>query len=269
MQLYELELTWGIFQVPVIALFTKYDQFKRDIKIRLEDEHGHPGTDIEAEVKSAFEQHYLASLSESPPVIRLERMHKNGQQCTDLVTLTANSLSGGVVTLMLVAVQKDNLEVSLNYAIKQTKDKFEEGQWSTEAVIKQCLAAFPWIWYFDQELKELEEFVVEEQELQQQKVEEQQLKKISSKLQSFVSKWHLSISNKKAHHSMIVTIIILEYACRIRASSPDSTCGKALDKAYSRYKQSGTHKVVKKQFPGSPNQYSIQQFTVFILQHRL
>ena len=137
MQLYELGLTRGIFQVPVIALFTKYDQFKRDIKIRLEDEHGHPGTDIEVEVKRAFNEHYLASLSESPPVICLESedlittnlyfanfgpagMHKDDQRCTDLITLTANSLSGSVVTLMLVAVQKYyNLEVSINHAIKQ------------------------------------------------------------------------------------------------------------------------------------------------------
>ena len=46
-------------------------------------------------------------------------MHKEDQRCTDLITLTANSLSGGVVTLMLVAVQKDNLEVSINHAIKR------------------------------------------------------------------------------------------------------------------------------------------------------
>jgi len=46
-------------------------------------------------------------------------MHKDGQQCTDLIKLTANSLSGDVVALMLVAVQKDNLEVSINHAIKQ------------------------------------------------------------------------------------------------------------------------------------------------------
>jgi len=44
-------------------------------------------------------------------------MHENGQQCTDLINLTANSLSSDVVALMLVAVQKDNLEVSINYAI--------------------------------------------------------------------------------------------------------------------------------------------------------
>ena len=46
-------------------------------------------------------------------------MHKDGQRCTDLLKLTANSLSGDVVALMLVAVQKDNLELSINDAIKR------------------------------------------------------------------------------------------------------------------------------------------------------
>ena len=72
MQLYELGLTWRIFQVPVIALFTKYDQFKRDIKMNLEDEHYHPETDIDAEVKRVFEQQYLARLCGPPPFICLE-----------------------------------------------------------------------------------------------------------------------------------------------------------------------------------------------------
>ena len=44
-------------------------------------------------------------------------MHKDGQQCTDLIKLTANSLSGGVVALMLIAVQRDNLELSITSAI--------------------------------------------------------------------------------------------------------------------------------------------------------
>ena len=65
-------MTWGIFEVPVIALFTKYDQFKHDIKMKLEDEHDHPETDIDTEVKRVFEQHYLASLRGPPPFICLE-----------------------------------------------------------------------------------------------------------------------------------------------------------------------------------------------------
>jgi len=48
-------------------------------------------------------------------------MHKDGQWCMDLIKLTANSLSGGIVALMLVAVQKDNLEVSINCAIKLSR----------------------------------------------------------------------------------------------------------------------------------------------------
>ena len=45
-------------------------------------------------------------------------MHKPGQRCTDLIETTANALSGGVVALMLLAVQKDNLELNINQAVK-------------------------------------------------------------------------------------------------------------------------------------------------------
>ena len=61
-----------IFQVPVIAVFTKYDQFKRDIKMKLEDEGRDPGTHFDTEVESVFNQYYLASLSGPPPLVRLE-----------------------------------------------------------------------------------------------------------------------------------------------------------------------------------------------------
>ena len=61
-----------IFQVPVIAVFTKYDQFKRDIKMKLEDEGRDPETHFDAEVKSVFDQYYLGSLSGPPAFVRLE-----------------------------------------------------------------------------------------------------------------------------------------------------------------------------------------------------
>jgi hypothetical protein len=60
------------FPVPVIAVFTKYDQFKRNIKMKLEDEGRDPGIDLNAEVENIFKQHYLASLNGPPPFIRLE-----------------------------------------------------------------------------------------------------------------------------------------------------------------------------------------------------
>jgi len=72
-KLYELGLTRRTFQVPVIAVFTKYDQFKRDIKMKLEDENRE--TDLDAEVEKIFDQHYLASLGGDPPFVRLESEH--------------------------------------------------------------------------------------------------------------------------------------------------------------------------------------------------
>jgi hypothetical protein len=61
-----------IFQVPVIAVFTKYDQFKRDIKMKLEDEGRDTETHFDSEVKSVFDRYYLGSLSGPPPFVRLE-----------------------------------------------------------------------------------------------------------------------------------------------------------------------------------------------------
>ena len=132
---YDIRLTWMIFQVPVIAIFTKYDQFKRNIKMKLEDEGRDLVTHFDTEVESVFKQYYLASLGRTPPFVRLEResffkpirtqldfgsvgMHKPDQKCSDLIEATANALGGGIVALMLLAVQRDNLELSVNQAIQ-------------------------------------------------------------------------------------------------------------------------------------------------------
>ena len=50
--------------------------------------------------------------------IRPIDMHKKGQSCTDLIEVTANELSGPTIALMLVAVQRDNLEFSIMQAIQ-------------------------------------------------------------------------------------------------------------------------------------------------------
>jgi hypothetical protein len=68
---------WGLgpFTVPVIAVFTKYDQFKRDVEMRLEDEDCIEGTQLDVEMERIFRKHYLNRLTEAtgtPPYIRLE-----------------------------------------------------------------------------------------------------------------------------------------------------------------------------------------------------
>ena len=60
------------FQVPVIAVFTKFDQFKRDVKMMLEDEGFDWETHFDTKVENVFHQHYLGRLSGRPPFVRLE-----------------------------------------------------------------------------------------------------------------------------------------------------------------------------------------------------
>ena len=50
--------------------------------------------------------------------IRLPDMQQHGQRCAGLIEMTADALSGGAVALMLLAVQKDNMELSIKQAIK-------------------------------------------------------------------------------------------------------------------------------------------------------
>ena len=56
----------------MIAVFTKYDQFRRNIKMKLEDEHRDSSTNLEDEAEHVFYQHYLAGLRGPPPFVRLE-----------------------------------------------------------------------------------------------------------------------------------------------------------------------------------------------------
>ena len=127
-------------------VFTKYDQFRRETIFRLEDQGLATGTDpalLNAEVERIFNEEYLAKLTGSPPVVRLKSenyrlasmcyanfcpagMHKRGQQCNELIEKTADELSGGVVSLMLLAVQKDNLELSIKQAVQRHVSMYNE-----------------------------------------------------------------------------------------------------------------------------------------------
>jgi hypothetical protein len=67
------ESTSRIFLVPVIAIFTKYDQFRRNIVMKLEDQGRDTSQELlNAEVEKVFNEQYLASLGESAPFVRLE-----------------------------------------------------------------------------------------------------------------------------------------------------------------------------------------------------
>ena len=61
-------------QVPVIAVFTKFDQFRKDIRMKLEDQDrdaDDPAV-LNAEMETIFNKEFLTNLKGSPPIVRLE-----------------------------------------------------------------------------------------------------------------------------------------------------------------------------------------------------
>ena len=56
----------------MIAVFTKYDQFRRDIRMKLEDQGRDPDQLLNAEMERIFKEQFLANLTGSPPFVRLE-----------------------------------------------------------------------------------------------------------------------------------------------------------------------------------------------------
>ena len=67
----------------------------------------------------------------------------------------------------------------------------------------------------------------------------------------------------------IATVLILEYATILFASPSRPSRVEVLDKACSQFIYSNTHGAVNRLFLPSPKLYSAQQFTEFLLMHRL
>ncbi|KAH9163053.1 GTP-binding protein [Lactarius sanguifluus] len=102
--------------VPVIAVFTKYDQFRRNVEIDLMD-YGNPDDGVTEVTEKLFQEHYLRPLGDHVVFVRLER--GQNRRCDDLIEKTAAALNGDTVILMLLAVQKGNLELSVKTALKR------------------------------------------------------------------------------------------------------------------------------------------------------
>ena len=72
--------------MPVIAVFTKHDQFLRNVKIYLED-YGNPGDNILDTAERQFKEHYLRHLGDGARFVRLESAFEVICQCCVLILL--------------------------------------------------------------------------------------------------------------------------------------------------------------------------------------
>ncbi|KAI9433147.1 hypothetical protein H4582DRAFT_2061193 [Lactarius indigo] len=104
--------------VPVVVVFTKYDQFLRNVQIHVED-FGSPDDNVSDVAEEQFEEHYLGALDDGVRFVRLEKMHKQSMGCDKLIETTAAALNDDIVGLMLLAVQRGNLELSVKTALER------------------------------------------------------------------------------------------------------------------------------------------------------
>ncbi|KAH9164989.1 hypothetical protein EDB89DRAFT_1892434, partial [Lactarius sanguifluus] len=128
--------------VPVIAVFTKYDQFRRNVQIHVED-FGSPNDDVLDVAEKRFQEHYVSPLGDDVRFVRLEQMHKQNLGCDKLIEMTAAALNDDIVELMLLAVQRGNLELSVKIALKRV---FSHTGMDAKGIVRECLFPFPYIW---------------------------------------------------------------------------------------------------------------------------
>ncbi|KAJ7112336.1 hypothetical protein C8R44DRAFT_798360 [Mycena epipterygia] len=73
-------------------------------------------------------------------------MEKPDARCDNLIRSTVDALNPEAVTLMLLAVQTLNLELSVQYAVHRTLEQLTSGKTATKHIVKRCLMVFPQLW---------------------------------------------------------------------------------------------------------------------------
>jgi hypothetical protein len=117
-------------------VFTKYDQFLRNVGMHLADYPSeYPDCDISEVAEKQFQEHYLHPLGDDVRYVKLQsgfrvecrgysliflvEMHQQNMRCDDIIWKTAEALNEDIVALMLLAVQKGNLELSVKMALNR------------------------------------------------------------------------------------------------------------------------------------------------------
>ncbi len=94
-------------------------------------------------------------------------MNKQGGRCETLIQASAVALNEDAIALMFVAVQKDNLRLSVNLALQRSVLQFRRttswnlielfraypiggfNELDAETIVQNCLWPFPFIWASD------------------------------------------------------------------------------------------------------------------------
>ncbi|KAF8257652.1 hypothetical protein EI94DRAFT_1757371 [Lactarius quietus] len=129
------------FEVPVIPLFTKYDQYLFNVEMDvLDDPDKYDGRGVSEEAEKRFQEHYVGPLGKDVGYVRLEKMDTDDGCCDKLIETTAAALNENAVALMLLAVQRENLELSVRTALNRV---YYHEEFKVKDIIWECLIPFP------------------------------------------------------------------------------------------------------------------------------
>jgi len=135
--------------VPVVVVFTKYDQFLHNVEMHLVDyPNDYPDSDVSEVAEKQFQEYYLHPLGDDVRFVRLEKMYMQNSCCDDLIEKTAVVLNDDVVTLMLLAVQRGNLELSVKLALDRVHPHARFGVRRAKIIVRECLYPFPYFWLY-------------------------------------------------------------------------------------------------------------------------
>jgi hypothetical protein len=118
-------------------VFTKYDQFRFNVEMDMfDDPDKYPDSNVSRVVEKRFQEYYLHPLGHDVRYVRLEsmlgavcqrhmadatlsEMNMKDSRCDSLVEKTAAALNEDTVALMLLTVQRGNLELSVKTALSR------------------------------------------------------------------------------------------------------------------------------------------------------
>ncbi|KAJ7455482.1 hypothetical protein FB451DRAFT_642628 [Mycena latifolia] len=112
--------------VPVIAVFTKYEVFRRNVYHTLQDKYQREisSEETDRECQRTFQTKYLDVFGRAaypaPIYVCLEGMNKPDARCQSLVQTTADALNPDIVALMLLAMRGDNIRLNVHVALERS-----------------------------------------------------------------------------------------------------------------------------------------------------
>ncbi|KAN0127825.1 hypothetical protein V8E53_014381 [Lactarius tabidus] len=133
--------------VPVIVVFTKYDQFLCNVEMQVLDyPDEYPDGNVTEAAGKLFREHYLDPLGDDVKYVQLQKMQKERGHCGDLLEKTATALDKDTVALMLLAVQRSNLELSVEMALNRVYSGAKFSVKDAKGIIYECVHSFPHLW---------------------------------------------------------------------------------------------------------------------------